>query len=973
MIGQTIAHYKITAKLGSGGMGEVYLADDTKLDRKVALKFLPESLSKDPEARERLIREARAASKISHSNIVTIFAVENADGRDFIAMEYIDGRPLDDYLAEKPRTLDEILRVAVQIGRALEHAHKAGIVHRDLKPGNIFIDREDRVRILDFGLARLPGADRLTKTGSTLGTISYMAPEQVEGKDADERSDIFSFGILLYEMLTGQLPFAGDHHAAIMYSILNESPRPLTDFRSDLPPAVIGIVNKALEKNPLSRYATATDMTAELRRERDARASGPSQVHIPALAPKRSLPRYVVPTVIAAAIVVLILVFKPWSIQVSPTQEAEAVADRLAVMYFDNIADPDDPKRYGEIASNLLIADLSESQRMQIISSQRLYDILKQLGREGQKKVDHDIATEVAAKARARWMLMGTILQSEPHFVITSQVVESSSGTTVASQMLEGNDGESIFALVGRLAKEITSDLSIPEPTDAGTSMTIEASTSTDAYRHYLNGVDLDRKSYYLDANKEYKQAIAIDSTFALAYFRLYSNGSGTTKESEYWLNQAKRYADRLGRRDRLLIESFLTRRDKGYRAQIPLLEQIHREFPDDKEVMQILAGTYRVTAKPAQALAISQQLLAVDSLDKGTYNELAYIYDDLGDFEHALNSINRYIQLAPDEANPYDSRGDLYGNHGKFQEARESFARSVAINPNFVQSAIKYGFVSLILRDFDAAESCFTAMTAHPDREFRSRGREGLAFIPAHHGRLRKALEILDTGIEADRMEQYTGWPYISKLYDKFKLLLALGENERALAALRQDRDASEAMQPLSSWWMLNYFALLEDRLGHTAAADSIMVERYKQIQSRDTASIGNYYYGHLMLATQRDDKGQIRAYLDSLILRMPKPTHDFYGKAALAEGYLALSQPADAIPLIEGLLGEFNDDNATNAPKYITLHYDLARAYEMSGWTDKAIAQYELFLALFDDPDPELKEIPDAKNRIAKLRAGA
>ena len=222
MIGQTIAHYQITAKLGEGGMGEVYLATDTSLDRQVALKFLPESLQKDPEAHERLIREAKAASRLRHNNILTIYSVESHGGRDFIVMEYVEGRPLTESSRDAHRSIPQILDLAIAVADGLHKAHAAGIIHRDLKPANILIDRDGIPRIVDFGLAKMRGADKLTKAGSTLGTVAYMSPEQAVGEEVDVRSDIFSFGVLLYELITGRTPFQGAHEAAITYAIINE-------------------------------------------------------------------------------------------------------------------------------------------------------------------------------------------------------------------------------------------------------------------------------------------------------------------------------------------------------------------------------------------------------------------------------------------------------------------------------------------------------------------------------------------------------------------------------------------------------------------------------------------------------------------------------------------------------------------------------------------------------------------------------
>ena len=264
MINQTIAHYQILEKLGEGGMGVVYKAQDTKLDRLVALKFLPAHISVNDETKSRFLQEAKAAAALNHSNICTIYSVEESGGTMFIAMEYIDGTTLQKQL---PYTkLDEALDVAVHVAEALHEAHTKGIVHRDIKADNIMLTSKGQVKVMDFGLAKLKGSLKLTRTSSTVGTLAYMAPEQIQGGEVDSRSDIFSYGALLFEMLTGKTPFRGDHEAAMVYSIVNEEPQSLEQLRPDVPPLLSSLILRCLEKDPADRYQHMDDIVSELRR-----------------------------------------------------------------------------------------------------------------------------------------------------------------------------------------------------------------------------------------------------------------------------------------------------------------------------------------------------------------------------------------------------------------------------------------------------------------------------------------------------------------------------------------------------------------------------------------------------------------------------------------------------------------------------------------------------------------------------------
>jgi len=264
MIGKTISHYRILEKIGAGGMGEVYLAHDTTLDRRVALKFLPDAVRGDAVARERFLREARAASRLTHSGIVGIHAVEEAEGQAFISMEYVAGRSLRHVTDEEALPLDRAVAIASEVASALSAAHAAGIVHRDIKPDNIVITDDGHAKVLDFGLARIEGATKLTESAVTVGTLAYMSPEQAQGDAVDERSDIFSLGAVLYEMITAHTPFRGDHPAAIVYSIVNEPSEPLARYKSGVPEELERIVGKALRKDRETRYQSAADMVADL-------------------------------------------------------------------------------------------------------------------------------------------------------------------------------------------------------------------------------------------------------------------------------------------------------------------------------------------------------------------------------------------------------------------------------------------------------------------------------------------------------------------------------------------------------------------------------------------------------------------------------------------------------------------------------------------------------------------------------------
>jgi len=365
--GTMILHYRIIEKIGSGGMGEVYLAQDTKLDRQVALKFLPSDCCKDDGIRARFQREAQAAAKLNHPNIVTIHEVSEFNGRPFFAMEHIDGLPLDAHVKDKKLPLDDIINLSLQIAEGLGEAHRCGITHRDIKPANMLVDKKGRVKILDFGLAAIKGTDKLTKTGSTLGTLHYMSPEQTRGEEVDQRSDIFSFGAVLYEMITGQLPFKGDHEPAIIYSIGYEDPEPLARYKSGVPDELQRIVGKTLAKDKTLRYQHADELVADLKQLLSP--SGP----IPVKRSRRM--RIVAPLLVVIVLSAIALVFKPWELVTESSGDLSTAVQRVVVVPFRNqTGDPSlDP--LGKMIADWTTQGLLQTGLAEIVLPEMLSDL----------------------------------------------------------------------------------------------------------------------------------------------------------------------------------------------------------------------------------------------------------------------------------------------------------------------------------------------------------------------------------------------------------------------------------------------------------------------------------------------------------------------------------------------------------------------------------------------------------------------
>jgi serine/threonine protein kinase/predicted Zn-dependent protease len=971
-----ILHYQIEVKLGEGGMGEVFLATDTKLDRKVALKFLPESLRKDPEARERLLREAKAASRLSHGNIVTVYAVEEADGRDFIAMEYIQGLLLSEYAEQKKPNLRDSLGIAIGIASGLQKAHEAGIVHRDLKPSNILVDREGKAKILDFGVAKMEGASKLTETGSTVGTVAYMSPEQAQGADVDARSDLFGLGAMLYELVAGQLPFRGDHKAAVLYAIANEEADPLARYKADVPDELQRIIAKCLAKDRGNRFQSAADLVTDLkqlRRALDGSSAGHSTAtSTVAAAPSKSSSKVWIGGAVVVALLALAFVFKPWKITVEPTDEAVAVSNRLAIMYFDNLADPDDTKRLGEIAANLLITDLSETPNLDVISTQRLFDLLKQSGHEGDRHIDRGVATQVASTAGARWMLLGSILQSEPQFVITAQIVDMETGSSVASQRIQGEQGDNLFAVMDQVSREVKADLAMPQQVKGGSEADLAAITTTseDAYMLYLEGVEHQRRYRHDLAIEKFRQATALDSTFAMAYYQ-WSKSPREDIEIEKLANLALKYIDRASPKEQLFIKAIhASEVENDYPKSLAFCREIIAKYPGETEGYMGMFWNCRRLKMIDSSLAVLEELIEVDPLYRDAYNQMAYRYQEVGNFERSIWAINKYIELAPDEPNPYDSRADLYAFEGKLDEALKGYRQVLKIDPGFFVSRLKISAMALAQGNFEEAEREAQFLLHHEMAGIRTAARFMLAQIPAYQGKFNEALGTLDQGIGANALDDLHN-ASIDFYLSKMMILAERGDSAEALAeGARALADKGIAQDNNRRWIHFERLRLLAG-LGRLPEAEREFeqIKRVPPESGRELENSDTYHASLAVLAEARGDMDEAishREFCHSL-------ESEFFNRLYLGQAYLAAGRLSQAVDTLEAVAKKFDENRFYATVENVTVYYELAQAYEQSGWNDKAIEQYEHFLHLWKDADPELPRVEDAKARVARLKAAS
>jgi tetratricopeptide (TPR) repeat protein len=969
--GTVISHYKIIEKIGEGGMGVIYKALDTKLERSVALKFLPGRLLCDPEAKERFEHEAKAASALSHANITTIHEIDEVEGRCFIVMEYVEGKTVKEILGEG-LDIGEILAIAIQIGKGLDAAHKHGVVHRDIKADNIKVTADGTAKIMDFGLAKLKDATKVTKKGTTMGTLPYMSPEQVEGKDLDQRSDIFSFGVVLYQMITGRLPFTGDSEQGIIYAILSQTPEPLARFKSGLPEGMQHIVDKALAKDKRERYQHVDEMVADLVHEKRLLDSSTVVTTGVRIMPRsrRNLLRILLPVAAAAAIILLIFIFEPFRLEMGPGEEAVAQENSLAVMYFDNMPDPEDTDKTAQMMTALLITDLSESDYMYVISRQRLYDILKLLGKADLMTIDRTVASEVAERAGVKWMLTGSILQVDPIWVVTADISEASTGKILATQRVTGEKGEDIFAVVDKLSSAIKADLALPEAASEEPDRPVADVTthSAEAYRYYLEGVDAGWKFYWQDAVRSLEKAIEYDSTFAMAYYRL--GGLATGQERLKYAAKGLAYADKASNHEQYYLKGFYAWASGDYVRAIQIVEEGLRKYPDDKELLYTLGDIHFWNLHQYnRGIEYYSGALEIDPMYKIAYNSLAYAYHYAGDFDKSIWAINKYIELAPDEANPYDSRGDLYAYQGDLDNAIASYKEALEIKPDFWTSMEKLGYMYMFRREYDEAEACFRRNAADADATTRSLARYDLAMIPTHQGKFRMAFKVVDDGLAADRMDGYSGIYKALKQGLKSEMYAVKEEYDSAEAEVSLFCEMAGEASPRDVVYYRYLHVLRLARAGRFDEAEEMAQEIKRDIDAAGRPDVMNDYWVALaFIEMARGDADKAVSYFEKA--REIDPTPLFHIEIRRGQAYLEAGRLAEAITILERALSRYDEDQASNPAFSVRTHYYLGLAYEESGWRDKAMEQYQYLLETWKDADPGIPVVDETQRRLAALK---
>jgi len=998
--GSTFAgRYQIIEELGKGGMGKVYRVLDRELKEEVALKLIKAEIGSDKKTVERFSNELKLARKIVHKNVGRMYELMEEKGTRFITMEYVSGQDLRGLIKQTGQlAVGTTINIAKQVCEGLIEAHKLGVVHRDLKPSNVMIDKEGNVRIMDFGIARSLEAKGITGAGVMIGTPEYMSPEQVEGKEIDQRSDIYSLGIILYEMVIGRVPFEGDTPFSIGVKHKSEIPRDPKEINTQIPDDLNRVILRCLEKDKENRYQSAGEVRSEI--ENIEKGIPTTEIEIPKRKPVTSreitvtfgLRKLFIPALVVVALIIAAVLI--W--QLLPQKEpapAPKIENSIAVISFENQTGDKVYDYLQKAIPNLLITSLEQTGELYVVTWERMHDLLKQFGKKDVEIIDRDLGFKLCRREGVESIVLGSFIKAGDMFAMDVKVLDVETKKLVKSASSKGEGVDSILKRqIDELSKEVSDGIGIARQRIEPAKMQVAdvTTTSMEAYKHFIDGREGVRRFYHEDALEPLQKAVELDPNFASAYLYLaYSLGwLGNAKARNEAIEKAKSLSHKATDKERLWIEAAYARviernREKMY----SIYQKIAKKYPKEKQAYYVLGVFDREYGYFDKAVEELNKALELDPDYGEAHNDLGYTYLDMGNFENAIEHFKKYASLNPGDANPLDSTAEAYFLMGRLDESISKYKEALEIKPDFYDSYYKIGYIYALKEEPSEAMKWFDksiAMSPSPGVE-----RSGYLWKGFYHhwlGSLEKCLINIQKAADlAESVGSETGKAYVEWLkgwiyYERGELELSRKHNEGWLDVYLKYYPKDTSFFKSGYSFILGLIELGEGRIDSAKKRLAEMKSFFPDLLPSNKEGIAfrsNLLQAEIFLAEGSYEKAV--AVFEKVSPWSPPAlqyTRQMIGynlpslKDVLARAYQQKGDFDRAIAEYERLItfDPTNKERYLIHPKY---HYRLAKLYEQKGWKSKAIDQYEKFLSLWKDADPGRAEIEAARERVVVLKS--
>jgi len=986
--GSTFAdRYQVIEELGKGGMGRVYKANDKEVNAKIALKLIKPEIASNKKIIERFRNELKIARDISHKNVCRMYDLNKEKGSYYITMEYVSGEDLKSFIHRSGQlTTGTAIKITKQICDGLSEAHKLGVIHRDLKSNNIMIDREGNVRIMDFGIARSLSGKGITGAGVMIGTPEYMSPEQVEGKEVDQRSDIYSLGIILYEMVTGRVPFEGDTPFTIGMKHKGEIPVNPKEFNQQIPDELSDVILKCLRKNKDTRFQSAGEVRSEL--ERIEKGIPTTERKIPKRKPLTSreitvtfgVKKLFIPALVVLALIVGAVLL--W--QLLPRNEITKTS--IAVISFENQTGEKSYDYLQKAIPNLLITSLEQSKYLTVMTWERMHDLLEQTGKEDKKEViDRELGFELCSMDNVGAIVVGSFVKAGDVFATDVKVLDVKTKKLLKSAQSKGEGVGSILdKQIGELSREISKGIGLSEQKIEPSQMKIAdlTTSSMEAYNYFLQGREEYEKFYYDDARKSLEKAVELDPEFAVAYLylsRIYST-LDMVKEQEAAREKAKSLAQKASEKERLYIEASCASGDKRLR----IFQEMAEKYPKEKRVHYHLASYYDSNKMFDKAMEKYERALNLDPNYGYALNSFAYMYSDIGNYEKSIEYFKRYASVNPEDANPVDSMAELYFRMGRLDEAIAKYKEVLEIRPDFFTTYWRIGYIYALKEDYkQAIKWCEKDIEAAPTPGVKITGYFWKAIFNYFLGNLEQSLNDCRIMFEIGEATEDAYGKFCAS-FVMFHIYSNRGEFE---LSRKHSKNWYEFGLKWSQSWELEFrmfvnlfLGFLELKEGKIESVSSRVKEIELQRPEIDPLFKNWIQVGYDML------KGELllaKGYQDQAILHLEKaepvgkpPLMQFmypynypFIKDVLARSYQKKGELDKAIAEYERLV-TFDPDAEWRCLIHPIYYYRLAKLYQEKGWKGKAAENFKKFLELWKNADPGIPEIQDAQKRLSELK---